>query len=94
MSHFYNSPDDILLGLPKDRFWNKYRNMSILRIREKLDRIGTLRIAESREGVSEIYKLNWQLEQLTGKETVDDMDDIKARMKAARKAAKARKKKR
>jgi hypothetical protein len=93
MGRFYsNCTDDFLLGLPKDRFWNKYKNMSIIRIREKLDHIGTLRIAESREGVSEIYRLNWQLEQLTGKETVDDMDDIKKRMKAARKAAKKGKK--
>jgi len=94
MSRFYSGcTEDFLLGLPKDRFWGKYKNMSIIRIREKLDGIGTLRIAESREGAGEIYKLNWQLEQLTGKETVDKMDDVKARMKAARKAAKKRKKK-
>jgi len=93
MDHFYHSSEDWLLKLPKDRFWNKYKNMSIIRIREKLDSIGTLRIAESREGTHEIYKLNWQLEQLTGRETVDDIKDIKARMKAARKAAKQRKKK-
>lgn len=94
MDHFYSgSSEGFLLDLSKDRFWNKYKNMSIIRIREKLDSIGTLRIAESKEGTNEIYKLNWQLEQLIGKETVDDMGDIKARMKAVRKAAKKRKKK-
>ena len=94
MSHFYSgASEDFLLNLPKDRFWGKYKHMSVIRIREKLDQIGTLRIAESREGASEVYKLNWQLEQLVGKETVDDIADIKARMKAVRKAAKKKEKK-
>lgn len=88
MSHFYNCQEDFLLGMSKDRFWDKYKNMSIIRIREKLDAIGTLRIAESREGANEIFRLNWQLEQLTGKEMVDSIEDIKMRMKQQRKAAK------
>jgi len=93
MSHFYNCPEGFLLDMSKDRFWGKYKNMSAIRIREKLDQIGTLRIAESKEGASEVYKLNWQLEQLTGKEKADNMDDIKFRMKQLRKAAKEKRKK-
>lgn len=92
MTHFYNCPEDFLLGLPKERFWDKYKNLSIIRIREKLDAIGTLRTAESKEGASEIYRLNWQLEQLTGKEKVDSMEDIKVRMKQLRKKLKEKQK--
>ncbi len=93
MCRFYpNCSEDFLLGLPKDRFWDKYKNMSIIRIREKLDSIGTLRIAESKEGANEIYRLNWQLEQLTGKEKVDSIEDIKVRMKQLRKKLKEKKK--
>lgn len=93
MTHFYNGcSEDFLLGLSKARFWDKYKNLSIIRIREKLDAIATLRTAESKEGASEIYRLNWQLEQLTGKEKVDSMEDIKVRMKQLRKKLKEKQK--
>ena len=89
MSHFYpGCSEDFLLGLSKDRFWNKYKNLSIIRLREKLESINTLRIAESKDGIHEIYRLNWQLEQLTGKEKTDSTLSIKERMKQQRIAGK------
>ena len=67
------------------RFWNKHKNMSIVKLRKKLDDIRLMRIAQSKEGDKEIQRMGWQLEQLTGQEQIDSLADIKRRMKEARK---------
>jgi len=68
--------------------------MSIIQLREKMDTIILTRLAQSKEGDREIQKMSWRLEQLTGQEQVDSLDDIKARMKKKKKAIKERKRKR
>jgi len=93
MHSFYHCGEEVLLGLSKERFWDKHKNMSIVKLRKKLDEISILRIAQSKEGGREIDKMLWQLEQLMGKERVDSLSDIKVRMKQRRKAAKEGKKK-
>ena len=95
MSSFYGLPDASLLSLPIDRFWGKYRNMSIMRLRRKIEEIGGVRLAGAKmdDYSHEMYKLNWQLEQLTGEEKVDGLGDIRKKMDAVRKAAKKKGKK-
>ena len=90
---FFGCSEKSLLDLPIARFWDKHKNMSIIKLRKKLDDIGILRIAQSKEGGKEIDKMVWQLEQLMGTEKVDSLSDIKARMKQMKKAAKEGKKK-
>ena len=93
MQAFFGCSEKSLLELSKDRFWDKHKNMSIVKLRKKLDDVSILRIAQSKEGGREIDKMIWQLEQLMGTERVDSLSDIKARMKQMKKAAKERKKK-
>jgi len=93
MQSFFGCDEETLLGLSKERFWDKHKNMTIVKLRKKLDDISILRIAQSKEGGREIDKMIWQLEQLMGTERVDSLSDIKARMKQMKKAAKERKKK-
>jgi len=93
MQAFFGCGEKSLLDLPRDRFWDKHKNMSIVKLRKKLDDVSILRIAQSKEGGREIDKMIWQLEQLMGTERVDSLSDIKARMKQMKKAAKEGKKK-
>ena len=81
MQAFFGCSEKSLFELPITRFWDKHKNMSIVKLRKKLDDIGILRIAQSKEGGREIDKMVWQLEQLMGTERVDSLSDIKARMK-------------
>ena len=90
MQSFFGCSEVSLLELSKKRFWDKHKNMAIIKLRRKLDEIGILRIAQAKEGGREIDKMIWQLEQLMGTERVDSLSDIKARMKQKRNVAKVR----
>lgn len=65
--------------------------MMILKIRKKIDTIHAINISQSKNITNEVFKLNWQLEQMTGAEKVDGLVDIKKRMKKARKKGKKKK---
>jgi len=69
--------------------------MSVIRLKEKIEQLGIIRLANAKvdDFSHELYKLNWQLEQLLGEEKVDGIGDIKQRMKAIKKAAKKKGKK-
>lgn len=83
-----------MLGLSQARFWNKYKNMRILRIRREKYDISTMRVAHSPGDISSyFYRLNWQEEQLTGVEKVDSLKDLRLEMEAKRKVGKKKKKK-
>uniref|UniRef100_A0A6M3MCL3 Uncharacterized protein n=1 Tax=viral metagenome TaxID=1070528 RepID=A0A6M3MCL3_9ZZZZ len=66
--------------------------MSIVQLRKRIDTIALIRFAQSKEGDREVQKMSWQLEQLTGREQIDSLDDIKDKMERKRKALKKRKK--
>ena len=79
MEYFYGCSEDFLLDLSVDRFWVKYKNMQIVKIENKMDRIHAVNAAMSSEGQDVLNRLNWKLEQLKGDEKVDKLDDWKQR---------------
>lgn len=89
MQHFFGCSEESLLGLAKERFWNKFKNMRILQIRQEKYDISTMRIAHVPGDVSNhFYKLNWQEEQLTGVEKISSFKDSKLGIKVIRKSRK------
>jgi len=67
--------------------------MMVLKIHKKIDTIHAINISQSKNVSNEVFKLNWQLEQMTGgPEKIDSLADIKKRMKRARKKGKKKKK--
>ena len=66
MVRFYGRPHDELMQYPMGLFWLKYKNMEILKLQERIVHIVDTATAASPQGNDELYKLKWQLEQLTG----------------------------
>jgi hypothetical protein len=95
MQHFYGCTERYLLGLSRDRFWLKYKNMQVLEIKEEKRAISNFRLGNPNIDVSShFYALDWRIEQLTGKpKKVDSLKDIKKDMDAKRKKPKKKKKK-
>jgi len=60
-----------------------------------MEQLGIVRMANAKadDFSAEMFRLNWQMEQLLGTEKVDGLDDIKRRMKAVKKAAKNKERK-
>lgn len=79
MDYFYGSSEDALLTLPVNRFWGKYRNMQIVKLRNKMDLINSFNTAQSPEGQSVMNNLAWKLDELKGEERVDSLKDLKAK---------------
>lgn len=67
--------------------------MLILKLRNKVDMIHTINVSQSKNISNEVFKLNWQLEQMMEVEKIDGLADIKKRMKHARKKGKKKKRK-
>ena len=69
--------------------------MSIIKLRGKIEELGIIRMASAKvdDYSHELYKLNWQLEQLLGTEQTDGLADLKKKQDAIRKAAKKKRKK-
>lgn len=97
MCRFYGAAEKELLQLTKKRFWSKYQNMLILKLREEQADIYLRHLvgrAPASTLHSHMHKINWRLEQYT-KEPMkpDDLADIKQRQKEIRIAFKKKKKK-
>ena len=69
------------MDIPIHRFWDKYRNMMILKIELKLQSINILRLAYSDKDDGEISKMNMIIEQLGKPQRVDSLTDIKQKQK-------------
>ena len=93
MQQFFGCSEQELLELPIPRFWGKYKNVQIIETEKRINFITMTAVAQSKEVNKTLYKLNWQLEQLTGKEKVDSLKDIKKQMKLATKKGKKKKEK-
>lgn len=81
MQRFYSRPEKEILGLSITRFWNKKKNMEILKLREKLDMISNLLLPYSSNVTREISKIEWRLNRLLGQEKTDSITDIKKKQK-------------
>lgn len=77
MCRFYGLPDREFLDLPISRFWGKYKGMNIIQLREKADAITNAAVSQSKDLSNFMYRLNWQLEQLTGDVRADDTSEWK-----------------
>ncbi len=93
LCRFYALPDREFLDLPISRFWSKYKDMSIIQLHEKIDAITNAAVSQSKGLSDYMYRLNWQLEQLTGKERVDDTSDWRKKYRRKKKKKKKRKNK-
>jgi hypothetical protein len=91
MVRFYGRPADELLDLPISRFWEMHKEMNILKLQETLEGIQIVSVPHSRDPSQLVYKLNWRLEQLTGKEKVDDLSDWRAKYGGKKKKKKKKK---
>lgn len=89
MQAFYpGCGEDHLMTIPIHRFWDKYRNMMILKIEQRLQNINTLRLALSSKDDGEISKMNMAIEQLGKPQRVDSLADIKKKQKQTDRAIK------
>ena len=83
MQTFYGCSEEYLMEVPIPRFWDKYRNMMILRTEQRLQNINTLRIGLSSKADSEIEKMQRMVEQLGKPQRVDSLVDLKKKQKEA-----------
>jgi len=81
MSRFYTCSEQELLQLPIKRFWNKEKNMKILKLEEKLNAISDVLMPYSSNVQRTIARLEWQLNKLKQQERVDSISDIKKKQK-------------
>jgi len=81
MQRFYNCSEKELLEIPIFRFWNKEKNMRILKLQEKLDAISEILMPYSSNVQRTIARLEWQLNKLKQHERVDSISDIKKKQK-------------
>ena len=79
MCRFFGAGDKALLNLPIPRFWGKFKNMNILKLQERIDAITAAALPRSKNLEGELKRLNWQLEELTGKDKADNLKDWKKR---------------
>lgn len=77
-----------LMDIPIHRFWDKYRNMMVLKIEQRLQNINTLRLALSSKDDGEITKMTMMIEQLGKPQRVDSLTDLKKQQKQADKRIK------
>ena len=72
MVRFYGQPMEQFLSLPISKFWLRFKNMNILKLQETIESVVVATTSQSKEANNLMYRLNWQLEQLTGEEKSDD----------------------
>ena len=81
MQAFYGCSEDYLMFIPIPRFWDKHRNMMILKTEQRLQNINTLRIGLSSKADTEIVRMTNLIEQLGKPQRADSLVDLKKKQK-------------
>ena len=90
---FYGRPAEEFLNLPISKFWLRFKNMSILNLQEMIQKLVVATSSQSKDVGNLMYRLNWQLEQLTGEEKPDDTRSWKKKYGGKKKKKKKKKRK-